>query len=60
MRGTGVGAALVDAAVRCAAARGCREMALDALLDNTGSQRAHLALGFREVERSGHFRRPIG
>lgn len=60
VRGTGVGAALVDAAVRWAAARGFREMASDALLDNTGSQRAHLALGFEEVERSVHFRRSIG
>jgi aminoglycoside 6'-N-acetyltransferase I len=60
VRGTGVGAALVAAAEAWAAARGFREMASDALLDNVGSHRAHVALGFEEVERSVHFRKHIG
>ncbi|HLM68725.1 MAG TPA: GNAT family N-acetyltransferase [Longimicrobium sp.] len=60
VRGTGVGAALVAAAEAWAAARGFREMASDALLDNVGSHRAHRALGFQEVERSVHFRKDIG
>jgi len=40
-----------------ARARGCRELASDALLDNEVSQRAHLALGFRETERVVYFAR---
>ena len=42
-----------------ALARGCRELASDALLDNEVSQRAHLALGFRETERVVYFARPL-
>jgi aminoglycoside 6'-N-acetyltransferase I len=42
-----------------ARARGCRELASDALLDNEVSQRAHLALGFRETERVVYFARPL-
>lgn len=38
-----------------AKARGCRELASDALLENQASQRAHLALGFRETERVVYF-----
>jgi aminoglycoside 6'-N-acetyltransferase I len=60
VRGQGVGAALMAAAERWAAARGYREMASDALLDNVDSHRAHGALGFEEVERSVHFRKDIG
>jgi len=40
-----------------ARARGCRELASDALVDNEVSQRAHLALGFRETERVVYFTR---
>lgn len=58
-RGQGVGAALMAAAEHWAAARGHREMASDALLDNVDSHRAHGALGFEEVERSVHFRKDI-
>ena len=60
VRGRGVGAALVAAAERWAAARGYREMASDALLENVDSHRAHAALGFEEVERAVHFRKDIG
>ena len=38
-----------------ARARGCRELASDALIDNEASQRAHRALGFRETERVVYF-----
>jgi aminoglycoside 6'-N-acetyltransferase I len=40
-----------------ARARGCRELASDALLDNVASQHAHRALGFRETERVVYFTR---
>lgn len=60
VRGRGVGAALMAAAERWAAARGYREMASDALLENIDSHRAHAALGFAEVERAVHFRKDIG
>ena len=38
-----------------ARARGCHELASDALIDNETSQRAHAALGFRETERVVYF-----
>lgn len=56
-RQQGVGAALVRAAEAWAVARGCREMASDAEIENTVSHRAHLALGYEEVERLVHFRK---
>jgi aminoglycoside 6'-N-acetyltransferase I len=40
-------------------ARGCRELASDALLENEASQRAHRALGFEETERVVYFRRRL-
>lgn len=40
-----------------AKALGCRELASDALLENQPSQRAHLAMGFRETERVVYFTR---
>ena len=42
-----------------ARARGCRELASDALIDNEISQRTHRALGFRETERVVYFTRPL-
>lgn len=42
-----------------AKARGCRELASDALIDNVGSQRAHAALGFRETERVVYFSKKL-
>jgi aminoglycoside 6'-N-acetyltransferase I len=50
-RKRGVGRALVEAAKRWARAQGCVEMGSDTWLDNEGSQRAHEALGFGEVDR---------
>jgi len=42
-----------------AKARGCRELASDALLDNEVSQRAHRSLGFKETERVVYFCRKL-
>jgi aminoglycoside 6'-N-acetyltransferase I len=42
-----------------AKARGCRELASDALLENEASQRAHRALGFKETERVVYFCKTI-
>ncbi len=42
-----------------AKARGCRELASDALLENEASQRAHRALGFRETERVVYFTKTL-
>jgi aminoglycoside 6'-N-acetyltransferase I len=60
VRRQGVGAALVRAGEAWARARGHRELASDALLDNVTSQRAHAALGFAEVERSVKYRKALG
>ena len=58
-RRRGVGTELVRAAERWSRACGYREFASDALLDNTGSQSAHRALGFEEVERSVKYRKDL-
>ena len=52
MRRQGVGAALIHAAEAWAREKGFREFASDAELENIQSQQAHVALGFREVERA--------
>jgi aminoglycoside 6'-N-acetyltransferase I len=54
-RRRGVARQLYDAIGDWAKARGCRELASDALIDNEVSQRAHRALGFRETERVVYF-----
>ena len=59
VRRQGVGAGLVAAAVAWARSRGHRELASDALLDNTVSHRAHESLGFVEVERVVKYRRSL-
>ncbi len=58
-RRRGIGAALVRAAEAWARARGLREFASDAQLDNVVSLRAHEAIGFVEVERAVLFRKPL-
>ena len=58
-RGRGLGAKLMRAAEDWARARGCREMASDALIDNGGSQQAHAALGFEVVDRCVTFRKAL-
>jgi aminoglycoside 6'-N-acetyltransferase I len=58
-RGKGIGKRLLHAAEEWARAQGCREMASDALIDNTSSERAHTALGFEIVDRCIHFRKVL-
>jgi hypothetical protein len=54
----GLGGALVAAEEDRARARGSTEMASDCVLENTVSFMAHSSLGYREVERWIHFRKP--
>jgi aminoglycoside 6'-N-acetyltransferase I len=56
-RRKGVARQLYAAIGDWAKARGCSELASDALVDNEVSQRAHRALGFRETERVVYFTR---
>lgn len=58
-RRKGVARQLYAAIGDWARARGCHELASDALLDNVASQRAHVALGFRETERVVYFTRKL-
>jgi aminoglycoside 6'-N-acetyltransferase I len=58
-RRKGVARAFYAAIGDWARARGCRELASDALVDNEVSQRAHRALGFRETERVVYFTRTL-
>jgi aminoglycoside 6'-N-acetyltransferase I len=58
-RRRGVARQLYAAIGDWAKARGCRELASDALIDNEASQRAHRALGFRETERVVYFTREL-
>ncbi|HXC34583.1 MAG TPA: aminoglycoside 6'-N-acetyltransferase [Candidatus Acidoferrales bacterium] len=51
MRRRGVGRALVAAAGEWAREQRFREFASDAELENLDSQKAHVALGFREIDR---------
>ena len=60
LRRRGIGRQLVQAAEDWARGRGCREMASDAEVENAVSRRAHAALGYREVIRLAHFRKPLG
>jgi len=55
MRGKGIAGALTQAAEDWARGKGCTEMASDTWLDNEASIRAHLKLGYFEVERLVHF-----
>ena len=59
LRGTGIGRALVEAVAQWGRARGCAELASDALLDNTASHAFHEAVGFEETERVVYFRRML-
>jgi aminoglycoside 6'-N-acetyltransferase I len=58
-RRSGIGSALVKAAEQWALEHGYTEMASDALLENTESERAHKAVGFEEVERAIRFRKSL-
>ena len=59
MRRSGIGRALMRAAECWARERGYRELASDTQLSNEDGARAHLGLGFEEVERAIHYRRPL-
>ena len=58
-RRRGIAAALVKAACDWGRGAGYREIASDALLDNSTSQVVHRALGFEETERVVYFRRKL-
>ena len=60
VRGLGIGKRLIEAAETWAHAAGYEELASDATLDNVASHRAHGAVGFKEVERTVHFRKKVG
>ena len=59
IRRTGVGRRLVQAAEAWAVENGYAEMASDTELENEVSLRAHLALGYEEVERQICFRKRL-
>ena len=59
MRRRGIARLLFAAIGDWAKARGCRELASDALLENQASQHAHRALGFRETERVVYFTKAL-
>ena len=59
LRRQGVGTALVQAAEAWARGKGFTELASDTQLANTGSQLAHAALGFVEVERLVAYRKVL-
>jgi len=54
-RGKGIAGALTQAAENWAREKGCSEMASDTWLENEASIRAHLKMGYVEVERLVHF-----
>ena len=55
LRGTGIGRALVSEAEDWARDRGLHEMASDTELTNDVGLKAHLALGYKEIERAIRF-----
>ena len=59
VRRRGIGRQLMAAAETWARERGYAEIASDAVIGNLLSERAHLALGFVEVERAIHFRKDL-
>jgi aminoglycoside 6'-N-acetyltransferase I len=54
-----IGARLIEAAESFARSRGYRELASDAELDNTISQRAHERLGFEQLDRVVLYRKVL-
>ncbi len=58
-RRSGIGGALVRSAESWARRKGCKEMASDAEVENTVSQRAHERLGYSETSRLIHFRKEL-
>jgi len=58
-RKNGIARELVNILERWAGRQGCREMASDCLLENTGSYNFHLRIGFEETERNVFFLKAI-
>ncbi|HXU21122.1 MAG TPA: GNAT family N-acetyltransferase [Verrucomicrobiae bacterium] len=58
-RHLGVGKRLLAQAEDWARSHGCLEIASDALIDNSLSQRAHEALGYEVVDRCVHYRKRL-
>jgi aminoglycoside 6'-N-acetyltransferase I len=58
-RRQGIGRKLLFAAEDWARSLGCAEMASDTPIANAVSQRVHQALGYTEVDRCVHFRKPL-
>jgi aminoglycoside 6'-N-acetyltransferase I len=58
-RRKGIAASLVARACEWAQGAGCRELASDAVLENSISHVVHRALGFEETERVVFFRRKL-
>lgn len=54
-RGKGVVGVMTQAAENWAREKGCAEMASDTWLDNESSIRAHVKMGYTEVERLVHY-----
>lgn len=59
VRRQGIGRLLMQAAEAWARSLGLKEMASDTNLTNEASLGAHLALGYKEVERAIHFARTL-
>lgn len=59
LRGQGLGHQLVRAGEDWARAQGMKEMGSDTWLDNDVSIKAHLAMGYEEVERLIHFAKTL-
>ena len=58
-RRAGIGARMVEQAEQWARAHGCTEMASDAEVENTVSQKAHEKLGYSETSRLVHLRKEL-
>jgi aminoglycoside 6'-N-acetyltransferase I len=58
-RNQGIGTALIKSAQEWALEQGCSELASDALIENIASQEFHTKIGFREVERTVFFIKPV-
>ncbi len=59
MRGKGIGRKLVEAAEAWARTKGCTEMASDTTPDYPLSPTAHARIGYKEVQRTIHFRKEL-
>ncbi|MBW2623519.1 MAG: GNAT family N-acetyltransferase [Deltaproteobacteria bacterium] len=58
-RNRGIASRLIECAEEWAREHGCVQLASDALLENSGSQAFHGKLGFKEVERTVSFVKPV-